>query len=58
MSIEEAVEASKLVGVDKILEVHYDTFGFIVMDHQKAFQNFKDANLNLYLPDIGSTIEL
>ncbi|MHC0443449.1 metal-dependent hydrolase [Flavobacterium sp. 3-210] len=58
MGIEEAVEASKLVGVDKILGVHYDTFGFIVMDHQKAYREFNDAQLNLYLPNIGGTVEL
>jgi L-ascorbate metabolism protein UlaG (beta-lactamase superfamily) len=58
MGIEEAVEASKLAGAQKILGVHYDTFGFIVMDHQKADQKFKDAGLTLYLPPIGSTIEL
>lgn len=58
MGIEEAVEASKLAGAQKILGVHYDTFGFIVMDHQKADQKFKDAGLVLYLPPIGSTIEL
>ena len=58
MGIEEAIEASKFVGVDKILGVHYDTFGFIVMDHEKAEASFKDANLQLYLPKIGSTIEI
>jgi len=58
MGIEEAIEASKLVGVAKILGVHYDTFGFIVMDHQKAEESFKNANLQLFLPKIGSTIEI
>ena len=58
MGIEEAIEASKLVEVDKILGVHYDTFGFIKMDHQKALSDFKNANLNLYLPKIGDTIEI
>ncbi|MEO6177149.1 MAG: metal-dependent hydrolase [Flavobacterium circumlabens] len=58
MGIEEAVEASKIVGVAKILGVHYDTFGFIVMDHQKATQSFNEAGLQLYLPAIGSTIAL
>lgn len=58
MGIEEAVEASKLVGVDKILGVHYDTFGFIKMDHQKAKDAFNNAELQLYLPKIGSTIDL
>ncbi|TPG35360.1 metal-dependent hydrolase [Flavobacterium pectinovorum] len=58
MGIEEAIEASKLVVVDKILGVHYDTFGFIVMDHQKALSAFTKENLNLFLPKIGETIEL
>jgi L-ascorbate metabolism protein UlaG (beta-lactamase superfamily) len=58
MGIEEAIEASKLVEADKILGVHYDTFGFIKMDHEKALNDFKNANLNLYLPKIGDTIEI
>lgn len=58
MGIEEAIEAAKLVGVTKILGVHYDTFGFIKMDHQKAVDAFKKAGMTLYLPEIGSTIEI
>ncbi|MNR65966.1 hypothetical protein D3C85_1892430 [compost metagenome] len=58
MGVEEAIEASKLVGVNKILGVHYDTFGFIVMDHEKAMTDFTNANLKLFLPKIGSTIEI
>jgi hypothetical protein len=40
------------------LGVHYDTFGFIKMDHEKALSDFKNANLHLYLPKIGDTIEI
>lgn len=58
MGIEEAIEASKFVAVDRILGVHYDTFGFIVMDHQKALNDFAKENLKLFLPKIGETIEL
>lgn len=58
MGIEEAIEASKFVAVDRILGVHYDTFGFIVMDHEKALNAFAKENLNLFLPKIGETIEL
>jgi L-ascorbate metabolism protein UlaG (beta-lactamase superfamily) len=58
MGVEEAIEAAKMVGVDKVLGVHYDTFGFIVLDHQKAEEAFNKAGINLYLPKIGSTIEL
>lgn len=58
MGIEEAIKASKLVEADKILGVHYDTFGFITMDHQKALDEFEKADLHLSLPKIGDTIEL
>ena len=58
MGVEEAVEASRFVGVNKVLGVHYDTFGFIKMDHQKAKQDFENAGISLSLPSIGDTIEL
>lgn len=57
MGVEEAIEASKMVGVTKVLGVHYDTFGFIVMDHQKALDDFKKADLTLFLPKIGDSID-
>jgi hypothetical protein len=46
------------VGVDKVLGVHYDTFGFIITDHQKAIQAFEEQGIKLYLQAINSTIEL
>jgi len=58
MGVEEAIEAARLVGVKKVLGVHYDTFGFIKMDHRQAKQDFENAGLSLYLPSIGDTIEL
>lgn len=58
MGIEEAIEAAKLVGVDKVLGVHYDTFGFIITDHQKAKQAFEEQGINLQLHAINTTIEL
>lgn len=58
MGVEEAIEAANFVDVDKVLGVHYDTFGFIIIDHKKADEAFKNAGKSLYLPEIGSTIEL
>lgn len=58
MGVEEAIEASRFVGVNKVMGVHYDTFGFIKMDHQKAIQDFANAGISLSLPAIGDTIEL
>jgi hypothetical protein len=38
--------------------VHYDTFGYIKIDKDKAKQAFSDAGLELLLPAINSTIEM
>ncbi|HLP64697.1 metal-dependent hydrolase [Flavobacterium sp.] len=58
MGVEEAIEAAKYVGVNKVFGVHYDTFGFIKMDHQKAEQDFNTAGLSLFLPPIGCSFEI
>jgi hypothetical protein len=47
-----------MIQCTKIVGVHYDTFGYIKIDHEKAKQAFKDAGIILYLPGIGETIEL
>jgi len=38
--------------------VHYDTFGFIKVDHQKVNRAFAGAGLTLYMPGIGEGIDL
>lgn len=58
MGTKEAIEAAKLVGVNKVLGVHYDTFGFIKLNHQKAKDDFDEAAIQLYLPPIGCSFEL
>lgn len=58
MGYEDAVEAARMVQCTEILGVHYDTFGYIRIDHQKAMQAFKDAGMNLHLPAIGETINI
>ncbi|MHA3787377.1 metal-dependent hydrolase [Flavobacterium hauense] len=58
MGVEEAIEAAKLIKVSKVMGVHYDTFGFIQMDHQKAIDDFAEEGITLYLPEIGSTIAI
>jgi hypothetical protein len=52
------VVAAGLVGVKKVVAVHYDTFDSIKLDHQKAIDAFAKARIRLYLPEIGSTIDL
>lgn len=56
MGIDDAIEAAALVKTKKVIGVHYDTFGFIKMNKTNAIEEFKNAGLSLYLPDIGESI--
>lgn len=58
MNAEEAVIAAEFVQCDKIIGVHFDTFGYIVIDHDKAIDSFKQKGKELILPEIGKTIEI
>lgn len=58
MGLEDAVQAAKMVQTKMVIGVHYDTFGFIKIDHQKAIDLFKNNELELKLPAIGETIEI
>ncbi|NUY81967.1 metal-dependent hydrolase [Flavobacterium sp. MAH-1] len=58
MGVEEAIEAAKMVGVTKVMGVHYDTFGFIVIDKEKAVKDFEKAGIKLFLPAIGETFTI
>tara|TARA_R110002124_G_scaffold227889_1_gene393225 strand:+ start:132693 stop:133373 length:681 start_codon:yes stop_codon:yes gene_type:complete len=58
MGIEDAIIASDFVECDKVLGVHYDTFGYIEIDHDLAKRKFYEAGKDLMLLDIGESIEL
>lgn len=58
MGVEDAIIASDFVACDKILGVHYDTFGYIEINHEEAKKKFYDAGKDLMLLDIGESIEL
>lgn len=58
MGIKDAAEAAIMVKCNTIIGVHYDTFGYIKVDHQKAKDIFKKNSLELLLPAIGETIIL
>ncbi len=58
MGIDDAIIASDFVECDKILGVHFDTFGYIEIDHDEAKQKFFERNKDLMLLEIGSSIEL
>ena len=58
MGIEDAIIASDFVECDKVLGVHYDTFGYIEIYHEVAKKKFYDAWKDLMLLEIGESIEL
>ena len=58
MGLEDAASAAKMVQSNTVIGVHYDTFGFIRIDHEKATAIFKSKGLNLLLPKIGETIDV
>lgn len=58
MDVEDAIIASDFVECDKILGYHFDTFGYIEIDHKEAVKKFFDAGKDLMLLEIGESIEL
>lgn len=58
MDISDAVIAADFVKCHVVVGVHYNTFGFIKIDTQKAIAAFRAEGKTLLLPEIGQTIEL
>jgi L-ascorbate metabolism protein UlaG (beta-lactamase superfamily) len=58
MGVDDAILASDFIECDKVLGVHYDTFGYIEIDHTMAVKKFYDADKDLMLLEIGESIEL
>jgi len=58
MGYEDAIEAAHMVQTNTVVGVHYDTFGYIKIDHQQVKDAFTKAGMDLRLPKIGESIEL
>lgn len=58
MDVDDAIIASDFLKCDKILGYHYDTFGYIMIDHTLAKKKFFDAGKDLMLLEIGESIVL
>ena len=58
MDVDDAIIASDFVQCDKILGYHYDTFGYIKIDHAEAKVKFFDKGKDLMLLEIGESLEL
>lgn len=58
MDVQDAVIAAEFVNCDKVLGCHYDTFGFIMVNHDEAKKVFFDAGKDLMLLEIGESLVL
>ncbi|WP_281846537.1 metal-dependent hydrolase [Olleya namhaensis] len=58
MGINDAIIASDFLECDKILGYHFDTFGYIEIDHEAAKRKFFEKDKDLMLLEIGESLEL
>lgn len=58
MGIDEAVVAADFIQCDTIIGVHFDTFGYIKINHQEAIDTFAKKGKKIIIPTIGQQIML
>lgn len=58
MGIEDAVMASDFIECSRIIGSHYDTFGYIKINHAEAKERFEEAGKELILLEVGQSIEI
>lgn len=58
MDYQDALIAADFVQCEQVIGCHFDTFGFIKIDHEAAIKAFEAENKTLLLPEIGSTYDV
>jgi L-ascorbate metabolism protein UlaG (beta-lactamase superfamily) len=58
MNYHDALVASDLLRCNRVVGCHYDTFGFIKINHTEAIDAFVEKQKELNLMSIGSTLEV
>jgi L-ascorbate metabolism protein UlaG (beta-lactamase superfamily) len=58
MGYDDAAIAAEFIGCDRIIGCHYDTFGYIEIDHDKAVQAFSAKGKELILIDVEEMVEI
>ncbi|HRN58304.1 MAG TPA: metal-dependent hydrolase [Agriterribacter sp.] len=58
MGIDDAIRAAQFIQCNQVVGVHYDTFGYIKINHVHAKQAFDAQEMKLHLPAIGETIDI
>ncbi|MBL7829066.1 MAG: metal-dependent hydrolase [Saprospiraceae bacterium] len=58
MDARDAAIASQFIQCKRIIGCHYDTFGFLKIDHDAAKAAFVEKGAELLLPNIGESVRL
>jgi L-ascorbate metabolism protein UlaG (beta-lactamase superfamily) len=58
MGYEDAVIAAEFIQCDTIIACHFDTFGFIRIDKEKAIKSFAEKGKQLIFPEINQLITI
>ncbi len=58
MDYKDACTAATFIHCSNIIAMHFDTFGFIKINHQEAKSYFTQHNKTLTIPAIGASIQL
>jgi L-ascorbate metabolism protein UlaG (beta-lactamase superfamily) len=58
MGVDNAIIAANFVNCNNIIGMHYDTFGYIKIDHEESKRKFLRAGKKLTLMEIGETTEI
>jgi L-ascorbate metabolism protein UlaG (beta-lactamase superfamily) len=58
MGIADAATTASWVACRRVVGMHYDTFGYIVIDHDEARECFSKAGMELHLLGAGNSIEV
>lgn len=58
MNVQDALLASDFIRCNRIVGCHFDTFGYIKIDHQKAIETFAAKGKELILLNLGGSLEI
>jgi L-ascorbate metabolism protein UlaG (beta-lactamase superfamily) len=58
MDADDALTASDFIGCNTIIGMHYDTFGYIKINHNEVKEKFSKAGKKLHLIEIGKSISI
>ncbi len=58
MDYQDAVVAADFCGVEKVVGCHYDTFGYIEIDHSAARKSFEASGKEVFLLPVGESITM